>query len=44
MAQPVHVLQRGAEVNVIVNLAVLAAVDALEHHRSARPAHQKERP
>jgi malate dehydrogenase (oxaloacetate-decarboxylating)(NADP+) len=37
MAQPVHVLQRGAEVNEIVNLAVIAAVDALEHRRHARP-------
>ncbi|HJQ64748.1 MAG TPA: phosphate acyltransferase, partial [Gemmatimonadales bacterium] len=39
MAQPVHVLQRGAEVNEIVNLAVLAAIDALEHRRQERPAH-----
>jgi malate dehydrogenase (oxaloacetate-decarboxylating)(NADP+) len=39
MAQPVHVLQRGAEVNDIVNLAVIAAVDALEHRRHARPPH-----
>jgi malate dehydrogenase (oxaloacetate-decarboxylating)(NADP+) len=31
MAQPVHVLQRGAEVNDIVNMAVIAAVDAQEH-------------
>ncbi|HET7249201.1 MAG TPA: NADP-dependent malic enzyme [Gemmatimonadales bacterium] len=37
MAQPVHVLQRGAEVNEIVNLAVLAALDALEHQRPLRP-------
>jgi len=37
MAQPVHVLQRGAEVNEIVNLAVIAAVDALEHRRHTRP-------
>lgn len=37
MAQPVHVLQRGAEVNEIVNLAVLAALDAAEHQRSVRP-------
>jgi len=37
MAQPVHVLQRGAEVNEIVNLAVLAALDALEHQRPVRP-------
>src|SRR3989454_729295 len=33
MAQPVHILQRGAEVNDIVNMAVIAAVDALEHGR-----------
>jgi len=33
MAQPVHVLQRGAEVNDIVNMAVIAAVDAQEHGR-----------
>jgi malate dehydrogenase (oxaloacetate-decarboxylating)(NADP+) len=39
MAQPVHVLQRGAEVNDIVNLAVLAALDALEHRRHVRPTH-----
>jgi malate dehydrogenase (oxaloacetate-decarboxylating)(NADP+) len=39
MAQPVHVLQRGAEVNEIVDLAVIAAVDALEHRRHSRPTH-----
>ena len=33
MAQPVHVLQRGSEVNDIVNMAVIAAVDAQEHGR-----------
>src|SRR5712691_11731081 len=36
MAQPVHILQRGAEVNDIVNMAVIAAVDALEHSRRPR--------
>ena len=36
MAQPVHVLQRGAEVNDIVNMAVIAAVDAQEHSRRPR--------
>jgi malate dehydrogenase (oxaloacetate-decarboxylating)(NADP+) len=36
MAQPVHVLQRGAEVDEIVNMAIIAAVDALEH---GRPPH-----
>jgi len=30
---------RGAEVNEIVSLAVIAAVDALEHRRDARPTH-----
>src|SRR6266705_994660 len=37
MAQPVHVLQRGSEVNDIVNMAVIAAVDAQEHGRTPRP-------
>jgi malate dehydrogenase (oxaloacetate-decarboxylating)(NADP+) len=37
MAQPVHLLQRGAEVNDIVNMAAIAAVDAQEHGR-AQPA------
>ena len=36
MAQPVHVLQRGSEVNDIVNMAVIAAVDAQEHRRDPR--------
>jgi len=36
MAQPVHVLQRGSEVNDIVNMAVIAAVDAQEHGRRSR--------
>src|SRR6266704_3548484 len=31
MAGPVHVLQRGSEVNDIVNMAGIAAVDAQEH-------------
>jgi len=34
MDRPVHVLQRGSEVPDIVNMAVIAAVDALEHRRS----------
>ncbi|HEX4574067.1 MAG TPA: phosphate acetyltransferase [Gemmatimonadales bacterium] len=38
MAQPVHVLQRGSEVNDIVNMAVIAAVDAQEHGRRSHPA------
>ncbi|HXF94688.1 MAG TPA: NADP-dependent malic enzyme [Gemmatimonadales bacterium] len=38
MALPVHVLQRGAEVNDIVNMAVIAAVDAQEHGHVARPS------
>ncbi len=37
MSRPVHVLQRGADVDEIVNLAVLAAVDAREHRRPVRP-------
>jgi malate dehydrogenase (oxaloacetate-decarboxylating)(NADP+) len=36
MAQPVHVLQRGSEVNDIVNMAVIAVVDAQEHGRRPR--------
>jgi malate dehydrogenase (oxaloacetate-decarboxylating)(NADP+) len=28
MSRPVHVLQRGAEVNDIVNMATIAVVDA----------------
>ncbi len=35
MAQPVHLLQRGPEVNDIVNMAVIAAVDA--HEAKPRP-------
>ncbi len=38
MAQPVHLLQRGADVNDIVNMAIIAAVDAQEHGRHARPS------
>ena len=34
MDRPVHVLQRGSEVPEIVNMAVIAAVDALEHRGS----------
>jgi malate dehydrogenase (oxaloacetate-decarboxylating)(NADP+) len=33
MNRPVHILQRGSEVPEIVNIAVIAAVDALEHER-----------
>src|SRR5436190_1830383 len=36
MAQPVHVLQRGSDVSDIVNMAVIAAVDAQEHGRRSR--------
>jgi malate dehydrogenase (oxaloacetate-decarboxylating)(NADP+) len=38
MAQPVHLLQRGSDVNDIVNMAIIAAVDAQEHGRPARPS------
>jgi malate dehydrogenase (oxaloacetate-decarboxylating)(NADP+) len=33
--KPVHVLQRGAEVNEIVNVAAIAVVDAQEAERRA---------
>jgi len=36
MDRPVHVLQRLSEVPDIVNMAVIAAVDALDHRRHAR--------
>ena len=36
MAKPVHLLQRGSDVSDIVNLAILAAVDAQERRRPAR--------
>jgi malate dehydrogenase (oxaloacetate-decarboxylating)(NADP+) len=36
MDRPVHVLQRLSEVPDIVNMAVIAAVDALEHRRHSR--------
>ena len=36
MAKPVHVLQRGSDVNDIVNMAIIAAVDAQERRRPAR--------
>jgi malate dehydrogenase (oxaloacetate-decarboxylating)(NADP+) len=38
MDRPVHVLQRLSEVPDIVNMAVIAAVDALEYRRQARPS------
>jgi malate dehydrogenase (oxaloacetate-decarboxylating)(NADP+) len=37
MDRPVHVLQRLSEVPDIVNMAVIAAVDALEYRRHVRP-------
>ncbi len=37
MAQPVHILQRGSDVSDIVNMAVIAAVDAQEHGSRPRP-------
>ncbi len=36
LAKPMHVLQRGAEVNDIVNMASIAVVDAQEFGRAAR--------
>ncbi|MCZ6756117.1 MAG: NADP-dependent malic enzyme [Gemmatimonadetes bacterium] len=38
LAQPIHVLQRGADVDDIVNMAVIAAVDAQERVRARRSA------
>lgn len=35
MAAPIHVLQRGSDVDEIVNMAVIAAVDAQERRRRA---------
>ncbi len=37
LSKPVHVLQRGAEVNEIVNVAAIAVVDAQEAERRQRP-------
>ncbi|MGH7671942.1 MAG: NADP-dependent malic enzyme [Gemmatimonadales bacterium] len=37
MDRPVHVLQRGSDVPEIVNIAVIAAVDALEHRKTPSP-------
>jgi malate dehydrogenase (oxaloacetate-decarboxylating)(NADP+) len=37
LSKPVHVLQRGAEVNEIVNVAAIAVVDAQEAERRANP-------
>ena len=34
MARPVHVLQRGSDVTDIVNLSIIAAVDAQERARA----------
>jgi malate dehydrogenase (oxaloacetate-decarboxylating)(NADP+) len=40
LSKPVHVLQRGAEVNEIVNVAAIAVVDAQEAERRAGMAQQ----
>jgi len=40
LSKPVHVLQRGAEVNEIVNVAAIAVVDAQEAERRAGLAQQ----
>jgi malate dehydrogenase (oxaloacetate-decarboxylating)(NADP+) len=37
MDRPVHVLQRGSDVPEIVHIAVIAAVDALEHRKNPSP-------
>src|SRR5437016_5848356 len=41
LSKPVHVLQRGAEVNDIVNMAAIAVVDAQEWERQAAPLFAK---
>lgn len=38
MAQPVHVLQRGSDVSDIVNMAIIATVDAQERSRRQHAA------
>jgi malate dehydrogenase (oxaloacetate-decarboxylating)(NADP+) len=38
MARPVHVLQRGCEVNEIVNMSAIAVVDAQEIQRPQKSA------
>ena len=38
LSKPAHVLQRGAEVNDIVNMAAIAVVDAQEHAEQVRAA------
>jgi malate dehydrogenase (oxaloacetate-decarboxylating)(NADP+) len=38
LSKPVHVLQRGAEVNDIVNMAAIAVVEAQEREQSDHPA------
>src|SRR5579859_5078404 len=37
LSQPVHVLQRGAEVNDIVNMAAIAVVDAQQREMEQNP-------
>ncbi len=38
LPEPIHVMARGADVDEIVNIAVIAAVDALERDRQHRPS------
>ena len=38
MRRPVHVLERGADVQDIVNMAAVAVVDAQERTQSVEPA------
>jgi len=38
MSRPVHVLERGADVQDIVNMAAVAVVDAQERTQSVEPA------
>ena len=44
MRRPVHVLERGADVQDIVNMAAVAVVDAQERTQPAEPASARSTP
>jgi malate dehydrogenase (oxaloacetate-decarboxylating)(NADP+) len=44
MRRPVHVLERGADVQEIVNMAAVAVIDAQERTAQAEPARAMEAP
>jgi malate dehydrogenase (oxaloacetate-decarboxylating)(NADP+) len=44
LAAPIHVLERDSGVDDIVNMSVIAAVDALERGRQSRHASVRQRP